>query len=182
MRFLLPVIAILVVSSTAAYPQSGRRAKEIRIPAPVVGQPANESQQKPVQNEPAPVTAERNQDYRCLDDGSLARIIETGATEETAKKVETQALITSKPAPSYTKEARRSGIQGFVILRLLLTGESKISRVRVLKALPAGLTENAIRAACKIKFKPAMKDGQPVSRWLTAEYLFRLAESSIFTP
>ena len=181
MKIILSVIAILVLSPFV-YSQSGRRAKETRVPGPPPDQQANVSQSKPQQDEVPPVTAEKNQDYRCMDDGSLARILETDAAEQTVKKVDAQAMITSRPAPSYTKEARRNSIQGFVILKLLLTANSKMSRVKVLKGLPAGLTENAIRAACKIKFKPAIKDGQPVARWVTAEYLFRLAESSIFTP
>ena len=90
--------------------------------------------------------------------------------------------MTAKPKPSYTKEARRIGVQGFVTLRVLLSASGKISRVRVVKGLRAGLTENAIRAACKMEFKPAIKDGQRVSQWITAEYIFRLADSSIFAP
>ena len=42
------------------------------------------------------------------------------------------------------------------------------------------LTENAIRAACEIKFKPATKAGKEVSQWVTLQYTFRLANSSIF--
>jgi TonB family protein len=96
--------------------------------------------------------------------------------------VDEQAIIISKPPPSYTKEARRNSVQGFVRLKVLLAADAKISRVRVLKGLPAGLTESAIKAACKIKFKPAIKDGQPVARWVTAEYVFRVSDSSIFFP
>ena len=95
---------------------------------------------------------------------------------------DTRAVITAKPKPAYTREARRNGIQGFVTLKVLLSARSKITRVRVVKGLPFGLTENAIRAACKMEFKPARKDGQPVAQWLTADYVFRLADSSIFGP
>ena len=136
-------------------------------------------------DEPPPVTAEKNQDYRCTEDGSLARIIEPDDTAElvvSAKEADVRATITAKPKPSYTKEARRNGVQGFVTLKVLLSTRGKIARVRVVKGLPAGLTENAIRAACRIEFKPAMKNGLAVSQWLTAEYVFRLADSSIFTP
>jgi TonB family protein len=180
MKFILSVIAILILSSLS-YSQSGRRARETGVPGPP-DQQANVSQPGPQQAQVHPVNAEKNQDYRCMDDGSLARILETDAAEQTVKKVDAQAMITSRPAPSYTKEARRISIQGFVILRLLLGADSKISRVQVVKGLPSGLTENALRAACKMKFKPAIKNGQPVARWLTAEYVFRLAESSIFAP
>lgn len=178
------LLAILVFSS-GVYSQSGRRAREIKIPAPPPVQEANEAKPQPAPDDPPPVTAEKNQDYRCSEDGSLARILETddiGELVVSPKVVDVRAVITAKPKPSYTKEARRNGIQGFVTLRVLLSARGKIARVRVLKGLPAGLTENAIRAACKMEFKPATKNGQAVAQWLTAEYVFRLADSSIFTP
>lgn len=181
----IALVAIFLLSSYA-YSQSGRRAKETRAPVPPTAQEVNEP--KPTsasQQEPPPVTAEKNQDYRCTEDGSLARILETDPIDElviSAKAVDVRAVITAKPKPSYTKEARRNGVQGFVTLKVLLSARGKIARVRIVKGLPAGLTENAIRAACKMEFKPAMKDGHPVAQWLTAEYVFRLADSSIFTP
>ncbi|MGH9932708.1 MAG: energy transducer TonB [Pyrinomonadaceae bacterium] len=156
------------------------------MPPPPPEQEVKEPTPKPVStDEPPPVTAEKNQDYRCTEDGSLARIIEPDDTAElvvSAKEADVRATITAKPKPSYTKEARRNGVQGFVTLKVLLSTRGKIARVRVVKGLPAGLTENAIRAACRIEFKPAMKNGLAVSQWLTAEYVFRLADSSIFTP
>jgi protein TonB len=136
-------------------------------------------------DEPPAVTAEKNQDYRCSEDGSLARILDSddiGEVVVSGKAADTRATITAKPKPSYTKEARRNGVQGFVTLRVLLSARGKIARVRVVKGLPMGLTENAIRAACRMEFKPALKDGQPVAQWLIAEYVFRLADSSIFAP
>ena len=185
MRVLLVFAAIFILSSFA-YAQSGRRAREIKVPVPPPEQTVNEPKPKtPPRDEPPPVTAEKNRDYRCTEDGSLAIILEDDTTEGhilSAKEVDARVEITDKPKPSYTKEARRNGIQGFVVLKVLLAGRGKISRIRVVKGLPAGLTENAIRAACKIEFKPAVKDGQPVSQWVTAEYVFRLADSSIFTP
>ena len=74
------------------------------------------------------------------------------------------------------------GVQGVVTLKVLLLGDGKIDRIRVVRRVPFGLTENAIRAACEIKFKPAMKAGKEVSQWVTLQYAFRLANSSIFGP
>lgn len=113
---------------------------------------------------------------RVLDKDDIGEVVLS------AKEVDSRAVITAKPKPSYTREARREGIQGFVTLRVLLSARGKIARVRVTKGLRAGLTENAIRAACRMEFKPAIKGGQPVAQWLTAEYVFRLADSSIFAP
>jgi protein TonB len=185
MKLFCSLLAILALSSFA-YSQSGRRAKEIKTPVPPPEQEVKDPQPKTGQrDEPPPVTAEKNQDYRCSEDGSLDRILETDAIDEvvlSAKQVDSRAVIKAKPKPSYTKEARRNGVQGFVTLKLLLSASGKVARIRIVKGLPAGLTENAIRAACKMEFKPAMKDGQPVAEWVIAEYVFRLADSSIFSP
>lgn len=183
-----PVVVLVVVLalSFSAYSQSGRRAREIKVPVAPPEQEVKEPKLKPEPpDEPPPVTAEKNQDYRCSEDGSLARILPTDTINEpvlATSKVDTRAVITAKPKPSYTKEARRNYVQGFVTLKVLLSGSGKITRMRIVKGLPSGLTENAIRAACKMEFKPAMKDGQPVGTWVTAEYIFRLADSSIFSP
>ena len=129
------------------------------------------------------VTAEKDQDYRCTDDGTLAHLLDSDqAVGYEPKEVDVKAEITAKPLPGYTREARRAAVQGVVTLKALLLGDGKLDRVRVIRGLPYGLTENAIRAACEIKFKPAMKAGQPVAQWVTLQYGFRLAESSIFGP
>lgn len=129
------------------------------------------------------VTAEKDQDYRCTDDGTLAHLLDhdeiAGYSE---KEVDVKAEIKTRPEASYTREARRVGVEGLVVLKVLLLGNGKLDRVRVVRRLPYGLTENAILAACQIKFKPALKGGQPVSQWVTVQYPFRLTSSSIFGP
>ena len=129
------------------------------------------------------VTAEKDQDYRCTDDGTLARLLdESTVVAFQPKEVDTKAEIIAKPDPVYTREARRAGVQGIVTLKLLLLPDEKIDRIKVVRGLPFGLTENAIRAACKVKFKPAVKAGKPVAQWVTIQYGFQLANSSIFGP
>ena len=195
MKALYCLAAILTLSSIA-FSQSGRRGKEIKVAVPTppieVAQPGSQKP-KPAEEPGRLVTAERNEDYRCTDDGTLERILEDsevyggnrGSSTErilSSKESDSRVVIISKPQPSYTREGRRNGIQGFVTLKILLSGNSRVTRVRVLKGLRSGLTESAMQAACKMKFKPALKDGQPVSQWVIAEYMFRLSESSIFRP
>ena len=178
------LVAVVALASPG-HSQSGRRPKDVKIPPPAEQKEKEESPKPTTPAEPPPVTAEKNEEYRCTDDGSLARILDPNDNPElvvSAKDTDTPAAITAKPKPSYTREARRNSVQGFVTLRVLLSARGKIARVRVVKGLPAGLTENAIRSACKMEFKPAMKNGRAVSVWLTAEYVFRLADSSIFSP
>jgi TonB family protein len=90
------------------------------------------------------------------------------------KDVTTKARIISRPEPQYTERAREKGVQGTVILRAIFGADGRIRIVRIVKALPRGLTLQAIRAAQQIKFIPAMKDGQPVSQYIQIEYNFNL--------
>jgi Gram-negative bacterial TonB protein C-terminal len=50
------------------------------------------------------------------------------------------------------------------------TGEVKV--VHVLKRLPHGLTEQALQAAKRIEFEPALLDGVPVSQTIRVDYSF----------
>ena len=179
----LIVAVVFVLLSSNVQPQSGRKGTVVRTPPPPVEEPAPKNANTP--NEPPQVTAEKNQDYRCTNDDTLARILEQPPPTEqifTSKEVDQKANITSRPKPAYTREARRAGIQGYVIVRVALLSTGEVGPVRIIRGLPAGLTENAIRAACKIRFKPAQKGGQAVSQFVNVEYGFRLADSSIFGP
>ena len=176
---IIPAVFAVLILAAAVHAQSGRRGTTIVVPVPP---PEVFEPKAPVPAGSAPVTAQKNEDYRCTDDGSLAVIPPAEAEEKVeTEKPDTPAQILSKPTPSYTKEARRLGVQGQVILKVLLSSEAKISRIRVHRGLPAGLTENAIYAACKIRFKPALKNGVAVSRWVTVEYVFRVSQPSIFS-
>jgi TonB family protein len=175
-------LILILIFGTSAFAQSGRRNKTAPAPAPP---PEVKPSPSPTPSLPASsqVTAEKNQDYGCTTDGSLAHLLDKpDIVAFSAKEVDTKAEITAKPDPVYTREARRVGVQGVVVLKVLLLADGKLDRVRVVRELPFGLTENAIHAACAIKFKPAIKGGQQVAQWVTLEYGFRLANSSIFGP
>ena len=175
-------LILILIFGTTAFAQSGRRKGPVAAPTPT---PAPEATPSPSPSAPSKllVTAEKDQDYRCTDDGTLAHLLDPPAvTVFTPKEVDVKAQVTARREPNYTREARRIGVQGLVVLKVLALPDGKIDRVRVVRAVPYGLTENAILAACEVKFKPAMKAGQPVAQWVTVQYGFRLAESSIFGP
>jgi TonB family protein len=173
-------LILILIFGTFAFAQSGRRARPAPAPTPT---PTPEEKPSPSAPPSEPVTAERDQDYRCTSDGSLAHLLDPPEVAGfSPKEVDVKAEILSRPEPGYTREARRAGVQGNVVLRVLLLPNGKIDRVRVVRRVPFGLTENAIRAACEIKFKPAIKAGKEVSQWVQLEYAFRLANSSIFGP
>ena len=52
-------------------------------------------------------------------------------------------------------------------MRILVDASGAVKEVVVMRGLPDGLSEQAIRAAYQMRFKPAIKSGQPVSYWLS---------------
>ena len=89
----------------------------------------------------------------------------------------TRPTILYTEKAQYTKEARDNKTEGTVLLSVVFGADANLSSFRVVRALPDGLTEKAIEAARKIRFKPAEKDGKPVSVRGNLEYTFRVDES-----
>lgn len=82
--------------------------------------------------------------------------------------------ITHKEKARYTQAALDEGIHGWVLISAVFRADGKLSDVTPLTQLPHGLTEMAVEAAQKIRFKPAMKEGQPVSVRMSMEFFFAL--------
>ncbi len=89
-------------------------------------------------------------------------------------EVTQRAVITFKPEPGFTEEARRNNVTGIVRLRAVLSASGEVTGISVVKPLPDGLTEKAIQAARQIKFRPAQKDGHVVSQYVVLEYNFNI--------
>ena len=88
------------------------------------------------------------------------------------REVDTKLQFLSKPAPSYTDAARQNNVQGTVVLRVVFSADGSVGSVTAVSGLPYGLTEQAIAAARKIRFTPAIKDGRPVSVSMLVQYNF----------
>ena len=80
-----------------------------------------------------------------------------------ATSVDVKPIPLNKPRPNYTEEARKNKIQGIVYADVLIGADGTVKRVKIIKHLPDGLDEEAIRAIYQVRFKPAMKNGQPVA-------------------
>lgn len=90
------------------------------------------------------------------------------------REVTAKAVITSKPEPGFTEEARKNNVTGLVRLRAVLSSGGAVQNISVIKGLPDGLTEKAIAAARNIRFRPAQKDGRNVSQYIVLEYNFNI--------
>ncbi|HSO74026.1 MAG TPA: energy transducer TonB, partial [Blastocatellia bacterium] len=82
-----------------------------------------------------------------------------------ATSVDQKPLLLNSPRPNYTEEARKNKIQGPVIARVLVGADGSVKQVKIVRGLSDGLNEQAIQAAYQMRFRAAMKSGQPVAYW-----------------
>src|SRR5262245_19319735 len=82
--------------------------------------------------------------------------------------------VTYRENAKYTEEARENVIHGTVALNVIFGVDGTISGVRVTSGLPYGLTESAIDAVGKVRFDPAIKNGEPADVRGTIEFTFHL--------
>ena len=91
-----------------------------------------------------------------------------------ATRVDTKPVRLTSPQPRYTESARAKGVQGLVLMSVLVGVDGNVKSVRVIRGLPDGLTEEAMNVARQTKFKPAIKDGKPVPFWVGLEINFNI--------
>src|SRR5579859_6427968 len=88
---------------------------------------------------------------------------------------DTPVTILDKPKPEYTAEGRSMKLEGDVVIEVVFLASGKVVVNRVVSGLGHGLDENASRAAQQIRFKPALREGQPVDYPARVRIEFRLA-------
>jgi len=95
-----------------------------------------------------------------------------------------ESAMISKTEPEYTEEARRAGIEGTVMLSVIVDEEGGAASMKVIDSAlkPTGLEESALEATKTWRFQPRILNGQPVAVPLLVQVNFRLAgvESSVF--
>jgi TonB family protein len=82
--------------------------------------------------------------------------------------------VLSRVNPEYSDEARAARYQGTVVLEIIVRKDGTVDVVRVVRTLGLGLDEQAIKAVKQWRFKPGMRDGQPVDVTLNIEVSFNL--------
>lgn len=78
--------------------------------------------------------------------------------------------------PAYTADAMRAKVQGAVWLECIVMPDGSVGEVRVTRSLDPifGLDQEAIKAAKMWRFKPGMRQGEPVPVIITIELTFTL--------
>lgn len=65
---------------------------------------------------------------------------------------------------------------GKVIVRVEFRADNTVGDTKIISSLSGGFDEFAVENARKIKFRPAMKGGQPVTFWSKVEFSFNLLD------
>jgi len=89
-------------------------------------------------------------------------------------QVDSEPEKISEVKPPYPEAARKAGVEGDVLLSITVDDTGKVVAARVLSGPGYGLNEAALKAIWGFKFKPARKNGEPVSTEFKYTYHFLL--------
>jgi len=99
----------------------------------------------------------------------------TGEDRSTAiAAVQEMPKVLQDSKADYPDEARRLGVQGKVVLELLIDEHGAVARSRVVRKLHPLLDAAALEASRRLRFQPARVDGQPVPVKIPYTYVFVL--------
>ena len=77
-------------------------------------------------------------------------------------------------APNYPDVPLRAGLEGNVLVKVLLTKEGRVKKAILIKSDDELFAQPAIDAAMKWAFTPALMNGKPVQVWVSIPFRFRL--------
>jgi TonB family protein len=74
----------------------------------------------------------------------------------------------------YTEDARRAGVEGDVVLEIVVRSDGSVGEVTIKKGLGQGLNERAVQAVRQWRFSPAHRKGAPVDVVVEVSVEFKL--------
>lgn len=76
--------------------------------------------------------------------------------------------------PDYTEEARQRGLEGDVLMEIIVRRDGTVGEVRILQGLGLGLDQRAVQAVRQWRFAPARRLGAPVDVIVEVAMEFKL--------
>jgi protein TonB len=187
----IPVITIRSVADLAPPPSVQARPPQVQVEAPKVA-PPSVGIPKPVADElvteevniatrqelatlvnPATVQGSGGENAALVIDIPDEEFL-PGASDFVA--VEQEPVVVKRIQPDYPEMARQTGLEGMVVVRILVFKDGTVKDVIVVR--PSGTSvgfEEAAIAACKQWiFKPAIQNQKPVSVWVNYPIKFTI--------
>jgi TonB family protein len=141
------------------------------VPEPARQEPEPEpeparQEPEPARQEPAPAAAPPEPEAPRTRAGDLVQL-GPGVTPP---------QLVSYSKPQYPAAAKRTGVQGVVVVALLVDEEGRVQEARIHEGVnkAGGLNEAALAAARTARYRPAIKDGVPVKVWTRLRIPFKL--------
>ncbi|HLK20957.1 MAG TPA: energy transducer TonB [Bryobacteraceae bacterium] len=87
--------------------------------------------------------------------------------------------ILARTEPDFPEEARKAGVDGTVVVELVVDPDGNPTNLRIKKPIGFGFDEAALKAVALWKFKPGVTDGVPLASDTTVEVNFRIPETHV---
>jgi TonB family protein len=84
--------------------------------------------------------------------------------------------LVSTPKPEYPPLARKFGVQGVVVMNVLVDDQGRVEDVQLVERISqdVGINEAALQVARGARFKSATRDGVPIKMWTRLRIPFKL--------
>lgn len=90
-------------------------------------------------------------------------------------KLEIKPQATNNPVPKYPEMARKAGLEGVTVVKMLIDIDGSVIDVQILKSSGNSLLdESAAAAARQSKFTPAKQRDRSVRVWVSRKFEFKL--------
>lgn len=115
------------------------------------------------------IPKERQGDNGTIDPGPEINAVQV--VDEEAKPVNLEAI---RLAIGYPSKAKDAGIEGSVIVRVLVGNDGEYMRHSIIKNAHPILTDAVASQVENLQFTPALKEGQAVKFWINLPFNFKL--------
>jgi protein TonB len=121
-----------------------------------------------------------NRVFRILSVGalvllSLILVSAIAAQEYDASEVDTMPKIIRQANVTYPTAAKRSNVEGKVVIRVLIGTNGKAEKMEIAESEPEGIFDEAALKSLKYwQFRPGIKNGELVSTWVKIPLSFKL--------
>jgi len=82
-------------------------------------------------------------------------------------------IVLFAPDPEYTNEARKANVQGIVVVSVNVGIDGIARNIKVERGLGMGLDQKAVDIVHEWLFRPPLENGEPISKKLDVEVVFR---------
>jgi TonB family protein len=112
-----------------------------------------------------------------LHDAAAAALRSSGVAHYKRDPTMQPPQVIKHADPRYTEIARRLGYSGDLLIDLVVTEQGLPDAIHIQRPAGLGLDEQAVKAVSQYRFKPAMKNGQPVKVELSINVRFDIRMS-----